>query len=196
MKPTQCPIGDCEREALLGIPACMNHGVGIWMAMQEVIAEQLHRPSGDRLLTRQQVRTMIPSLKPATLRAWAHRGQIVASQETVHGEPLYWLTDIEANMHKQGGSLPPNKDRHDPVVYYLELAGGDIKIGYTANLKQRLMDLRRPADALLATESGGREVEARRHAQFADERLGRREDFKASPRLLAHAWRLAQAGAA
>lgn len=196
MEPTRCPIGNCDRDALPGIPACMNHGVGIWMAMQEVIAEQLHHPIGDRLLTRQQIRTMIPSLKPATLRAWVHRGQIAAAQETTHGEPLYWLTDIEANIHKSQGTLPSHRDTHDPVVYYLDLASGDVKIGFTTNLAMRVQALRRPMSAVMATESGGRDVEAERHRQFAGERIGRREDFAASPRLLAHIWQLAKRGAA
>lgn len=192
MKPTHCSIGKCTSESLPGIPVCLNHGVGIWMSMHDVVADRLRRPPGDRLLTRQQVSVMVPSLNASTFRSWVARGQISPAQETAAGAPLYWLSEIEANMHKPDGRLRPNKGNHDPVVYYLRLASGHIKIGYTTNIKQRMANLRCSDDALLATEPGGREVEARRHAQFADERIGRKEDFEASPRLLAHAWRLAQ----
>jgi hypothetical protein len=71
------------------------------------------------------------------------------------------------------------------VVYYMKI-GPHIKIGTTKNLRERIKALRCDPIDLLATEPGGREVEAERHRQFADDRLGRREDFKPSRRLLAH----------
>lgn len=77
------------------------------------------------------------------------------------------------------------------IVYYLRVADDRIKIGYTTNLKQRLSNLRLDRSAVLATEPGGRDVEFRRHHEFADERYGRREDFAASDELLAHIRRLA-----
>lgn len=75
------------------------------------------------------------------------------------------------------------------IVYYLRI-GDRIKIGFTTNLSQRLNGLRLDASAVLVTEPGGRDVEARRHREFADERYGRREDFAPSDRLLAHIERL------
>lgn len=75
------------------------------------------------------------------------------------------------------------------VVYYLRI-GDRIKIGFTTNLRQRVAALRLDASAVLATEPGGRDVEYRRHHEFADERYGRREDFAPSDRLLAHIARL------
>lgn len=75
------------------------------------------------------------------------------------------------------------------VVYYLRI-GDRIKIGFTVNLPQRLMALRLDPSVVLATEPGGRDVEQRRHREFADERYGRREDFAPSDRLLAHIERL------
>lgn len=71
------------------------------------------------------------------------------------------------------------------VVYYLRI-GDRIKIGFTTNLAQRVAALRLDPDAVLATEPGGRDIEYRRHLQFADERYGRREDFAPSDRLMAH----------
>lgn len=71
------------------------------------------------------------------------------------------------------------------VVYYVRI-GDHVKIGFTVNLHQRLSALRVGHDAVLATEPGGRMLESRRHTEFADERVGRRENFNPSRRLLAH----------
>jgi hypothetical protein len=70
-------------------------------------------------------------------------------------------------------------------VYYVRL-GDHVKIGYSINLRQRLNALRVDADALLATEPGDQKLERQRHLQFADERVGRRENFNPSRRLLEH----------
>lgn len=73
------------------------------------------------------------------------------------------------------------------VVYYVRI-GSSVKIGYTAHLRQRMADLRIDdvGEALLAIEPGGRSVEAARHREFAQHRLGRRENFVPVPRLVAH----------
>ncbi|MFC0682631.1 GIY-YIG nuclease family protein [Lysobacter korlensis] len=60
---------------------------------------------------------------------------------------------------------PPRVD----VVYYLR-SGDRVKIGTTANPRQRLAAIWH--DQLLAFERGDRRVEQRRHAQFAADRLG------------------------
>ena len=73
------------------------------------------------------------------------------------------------------------------VVYYVRLGSGRIKIGYTTNLRARLIQLRLHEHDVLATEPGGRQVEAARHNQFRSERMGRRhEDFDDTPRLATH----------
>ena len=69
------------------------------------------------------------------------------------------------------------------VVYYLRL-GDRVKIGTTANPRQRFSALRH--EELLAFEPGDRTVERRRHREFADDRLGTSEWFALSPRLTAH----------
>lgn len=71
------------------------------------------------------------------------------------------------------------------VVYYVRI-GDRVKIGFSANLRQRLIALRLDDSAILATEPGGRMLETQRHREFAEERVGRREDFNPSRRLLAH----------
>ena len=69
------------------------------------------------------------------------------------------------------------------VVYYLRFRD-QIKIGTTTNPRQRFAALR--YDELLGFERGDRALEQRRHAQFADHRLGRSEWFAADPTLLEH----------
>lgn len=81
---------------------------------------------------------------------------------------------------------PPKPDPYPPLVYYLALSPQTIKIGTTRNLPLRLCGLRTELQYVLAVESGGFELEAQRHREFAAERIGRREDFRMSDRLMAH----------
>jgi len=69
------------------------------------------------------------------------------------------------------------------VVYYLRL-GDRVKIGTTFTPRQRFAVL--PHDEVLAFERGDRILEHRRHAEFADDRLGTSEWFASSPRLRTH----------
>jgi hypothetical protein len=74
------------------------------------------------------------------------------------------------------------------VVYYLRL-DDRVKIGTTFQPRQRFGALRvgiSGTEEVLAFEPGDRAVERRRHAEFADERLGTSEWFALSPRLRAH----------
>jgi len=84
------------------------------------------------------------------------------------------------------------------VVYYVRLrAGGSgggaegdrVKIGTTFNPRQRFGAL--TYDDVLAFELGDRAVEQRRHAQFADARLGTSEWFALTPPLREHILALA-----
>lgn len=75
------------------------------------------------------------------------------------------------------------------MVYFLQPTdGGPIKIGYTDNLDQRRLQLQfhygTPL-ALLATMDGGKEVERAIHERFAAHRIGRTEQFRPVPELLA-----------
>lgn len=69
------------------------------------------------------------------------------------------------------------------VVYYIRF-DDRIKIGTSASPKSRLAALGN--NELLAFERGTRELEQRRHRQFAAERFARTEWFDRSDRLLAH----------
>lgn len=71
------------------------------------------------------------------------------------------------------------------VVYYIDMPGDVVKIGTTTNLKARLTSLRVDADKVLATEPGDARLEKRRHTQFKAHRVGKREDFRPSPTLMA-----------
>jgi hypothetical protein len=80
----------------------------------------------------------------------------------------------------------PDPDLPPPVVevvYYLRYRDR-VKIGTTRNPRQRLSAIRH--EQLLAFEPGGRDVERRRHGEFAEFREGG-EWFTADERLLAHA---------
>lgn len=77
-----------------------------------------------------------------------------------------------------------------PLVYYLQLAPTTVKIGTTGNLVNRVASLRSEMQYVIAVEPGSYEVEHKRHKAFDAERLGRREDFRLSPRLSAHIERL------
>lgn len=79
-----------------------------------------------------------------------------------------WNADLPAGEH----------------VYYVE-ADGLVKIGYTANLSQR-MRAYPPSSVLLAVEAGGRDLERRRHAQFARYLKVGREWHSRSEEILRH----------
>jgi len=81
--------------------------------------------------------------------------------------------------HPDGELPPPRVD----VVYYLRF-GDRVKIGTTANPRQRFAALRH--EEVLAFERGDRRLEQRRHSQFAEERAGTSEWFESTPRLRAH----------
>lgn len=95
--------------------------------------------------------------------------------------PSGWLCAV---CEWRAGEVPDPEFRaaRVEVVYYLR-AGGRIKIGTSANPRQRLGSLH--FDELLAFEPGGRMLEQRRHAQFAAHRVPRSEWFEVHPQLLA-----------
>jgi hypothetical protein len=70
------------------------------------------------------------------------------------------------------------------VVYYLRV-GDKIKIGYTADLRQR-MNTYPPDSVLLACEPGDLNLEQRRHTQFVKHRKVAREWFAPAPELMSH----------
>lgn len=77
------------------------------------------------------------------------------------------------------------RDAHS-VVYYVLEPDGMVKIGYTNNMKDRLIALRIGFDAVLAMEPGGRTLERERHLQFKHLRRGRWEKFRPATDLQDH----------
>ncbi len=69
------------------------------------------------------------------------------------------------------------------VVYYVRYRD-QVKIGTSANPRLRLASI--PHDEVLAFERGGRGLEQRRHAQFADHRFAGTEWFEMHDALLEH----------
>lgn len=74
---------------------------------------------------------------------------------------------------------PPRVD----VVYYLRY-GDRVKIGTTGNPRQRFAAILH--EEVMAFERGGRPLEQRRHAEFADDRLGTSEWFAFSTAIRGH----------
>lgn len=75
-------------------------------------------------------------------------------------------------------------------VYYMRI-NGQIKIGYTANLRQRSRNYP-PGTELLAVEPGTTETERKRHGQFVRDLARGREWFRESAALSAHIETLAR----
>lgn len=73
----------------------------------------------------------------------------------------------------------------DGIVYYI-LINGQIKIGYTANLKRRSRSYP-PGSELLAIEPGTKMLERERHIQFARFLARGREWFADAPEIRKHA---------
>lgn len=71
-------------------------------------------------------------------------------------------------------------------VYYLMQSPTVVKIGTTIRLADRMNQLRTELQYVVAVERGYLKLERERHLQFAAERVGRREDFRLSPALVAH----------
>jgi len=69
-------------------------------------------------------------------------------------------------------------------VYYVR-SGGFIKIGWTSDLTKRMKGYP-PDSVLLAVEPGPRQLETRRHKQFAHHRTHGREWYTMAPTLTHH----------
>lgn len=88
----------------------------------------------------------------------------------------------EARKDRAQLATDPEVDDPDSVVYYLKFADR-VKIGFSRNLGSRLLAI--PHDELLAVEPGAREVERRRHEQFAPHRI-KGEWFTLNDKIRAH----------
>jgi hypothetical protein len=76
------------------------------------------------------------------------------------------------------------------MIYFLQPTdGGTIKIGYTVNnvdsRRKQLETYYKQPLAILATIPGGRAREREIHEQFAEHRLGRTEQFRPDPEIMA-----------
>jgi len=82
------------------------------------------------------------------------------------------------------GSLKEKAPDSEGLVYYIRI-NGQVKIGYTTNLKQRSRSYP-PGSELLAVEPGTPEWERQRHVQFDRFLVRGREWFMESPELQEH----------
>lgn len=96
-----------------------------------------------------------------------------------------WLDKLGLGPLPEGVTVPTPLSR-PAIVYYLRVGPYAVKIGTTIHLRDRLNALRTEVQHVMAVEPGGYQRESERHKQFAAERLGKREDFRLTPRLQAH----------
>lgn len=94
-----------------------------------------------------------------------------------------FLGELHQKQQTKREEMEQSRPIREPNIYYARIQRL-IKIGYTIRpVKQRMAELM--ADELLATEPGGRELEALRHQQFQHLRY-RGERFYPGPELIDH----------
>jgi Meiotically Up-regulated Gene 113 (MUG113) protein len=144
------------------LPKTFRYGNRVYLHLIDVLAADLYS------------RRRMKRLQPIQPPEWEIAGEPDVDFATMFRACLEAAQDVAAQVH--------------PVVYYLRFADR-IKIGTSVSLRQRLSEL--PHDELLATESGGRELEQLRHRQFAEWCI-RGEWYEPADALMAHIARLAQ----
>lgn len=97
---------------------------------------------------------------------------------------LYEIRKTEAMQMTDRAARSARRARQQGQIYYLRV-GDLVKVGYTADLRQRLRDY--PPDAkLLAVEPGTRTHEAQLHRKFRHLLAGRAEWYRAGLDLMHH----------
>jgi hypothetical protein len=145
------------------------------------------------------------SIPNATMRAIAEVGHQVLKDIEDYGldvnDPATFARLVRAikarseeKAPRSGLTYPPIKP--EPVVirgyapssmvYYINLFGAAVKIGYSANVPHRRRQLRVEPWDVMAVEPGGYTLESRRHQQFKEARCSNYEHFNRTPELLAH----------
>jgi hypothetical protein len=153
-----CGWGNCLKPNAAGVPLCGDHLMKAWATVQVSIE------AGDgRCLI-----AACNSAADACSRFQLCPVHAIAVANEVNSQRDEWLGGITENQR----SFVP-----EAAVYYLHLKHGDIKIGQSINLLQRMQGLRSSLADVLAVEPGGFDVEQLRHRQFAAHRRGRVEDF-------------------
>jgi hypothetical protein len=127
--------------------------------------------------------TPFPICSYHAVKLYQHMKQVI--QETVFGPEAFTETPEKVLKRESDAARRKAMFEAQSLVYYVRIHDY-IKIGTTTNLKSRLSSLRVDRDALLATEPGGRKLEAQRHKQFSSIRIGTRENFQPVPALMAH----------
>lgn len=160
----------CDADAAedMPFPICLHHATQVHQRMQEdparipgIPCPECHLVALQRLGTDVTCRACNTTIEPHKFRLWSD-----ALTEEVLGNAI--------------------KARQQSVVYYVRESPEIIKIGFSMNLIARLSALRVGRDAVMATEPGGRDLEAMRHQQFAHISLGKWERFSPEPDLLDH----------
>ena len=110
---------------------------------------------------------------------------IEISRERIKIDQFRRAEELEAQANERAAARQAFLE-NQAVVYYVALPGDMVKIGTTVNLAGRLAQLRLDDDAVLATEPGTYPLERARKREFAEYRIGKRENFTRGERLLSH----------
>lgn len=76
----------------------------------------------------------------------------------------YYQRDYDPAGQRPDGWVQPQSTKHEPVVYYMRL-DRLVKIGWTTDLKRRVSSI--APQGVMAIEPGGKNIEERRHIEFA-----------------------------
>jgi hypothetical protein len=122
-----------------------------------------------------------PICAPHALEIYRHMNELVTEVRENYrdhmGTHVAMMDQLVADRH-----AAVNSPKHR--VYYVRV-GDMIKIGMTANVRQRVASYP-PGSELLAIEAGGEDLEGRRLRQFSHLLVGRNEWFRPAPELMAH----------
>lgn len=153
-------MGRCTGPRYDGHPLCKNH-------CRQLAASMMY----------------VPEVRDAMLDTAASAEVTVRAEQREHQKAI-----ADAEFVAQATFNNQVRRPDCPIVYYVRLGFDHIKIGTSIYLPQRMRDLRViDTSHVLAAEPGGREVERRRHLQFAHLKYEiLLEDFRQAPDLMEH----------
>jgi len=114
------------------------------------------------------------------IRLYQHMTQTIAARTQ---DPAFLLHGA-ANDIKEQREVKASSATGKPTIYYIQV-GDSIKIGYTTQLRLRLLHYP-PNKRVLAIEPGDMRLERKRHEQFAGLLAYGHEWFRPGPELIAH----------
>lgn len=134
-----------------------------------------------------QLAGMIDPADPAFLHIAAVLREMREARQELDLDAVRQGIESGRQRHAAANAVPAvdkNPPRADGAIVYYGRRGTVVKIGTTTQPRVRFRDLL--PDEIIAFEHGGKELEAQRHQEFADWRLGGSEYFEMSEALVEH----------